>query len=172
MPNGNGKTPAGNPAGNNPSGSPLGPIKADGNGAPGSFKISSWTHYLSSAFGAGVHPSFKGSVTILYPFNFESVVDGNMVENKVEEEGRKNMGACGGNGPMRVMNGEVIEVGEMSFTIKLKNGEKERIDVLPCTKMNSNVANYKMKKGDEVIVKGTRKGYKKTEASQATCLEK
>ena len=85
VPNGNGETPAGNPAGNNPSGSPLGSIKNDGNGAPGWFKISNWTHYLSQAFGAGVHPSFKGSVTVLYPFNFESMVDGHMVENKREE---------------------------------------------------------------------------------------
>lgn len=54
VPNGNG-TGAGSPTGNNPSGSPLGPINTNGNGASGSFTVSSWTNYLSSAFGAGVH---------------------------------------------------------------------------------------------------------------------
>ena len=82
------------------------------------------------------------------------------------------MGACGGNGPMRVMDGEVVQVGEMSFRVQLKDGEVEDVDVLPCTKMNANVPDYKMKKGDEVVMKGMRKGYKKTEVTQATCLRK
>lgn len=63
IPNGNGETDAGNPLGNNPSGSPLGPIKNDGEGVSGSFIVPDWTHYLSMAFGSGVHPSFPGSVT-------------------------------------------------------------------------------------------------------------
>lgn len=73
---------------------------------------------------------------------------------------------------MRVMTGQVVAVEGMSFTIKLRNGEEEKVDVLPCTKMNANVPKYKMRKGDEVVMKGTKKGYKKTEASQATCLRK
>ena len=81
VPNGNGETDAGTPYGNNPSGSALGPVNTNGNGAPGSFKITSWTHYLSQAFGAGVHPSYRGSVTELFPFNFLSEVDGHMVNN-------------------------------------------------------------------------------------------
>jgi len=63
VPNGNLSTNPGTPYGNNPSGSPLGPINQNGNGAPGSFRVNSWTNYLSSAFGAGVHPSFPGSVS-------------------------------------------------------------------------------------------------------------
>lgn len=77
VPNGNGQTNAGTPYGNNPSGSPLGPIRTDGNGAPGSFTVNSWTNYLSSAYGAGVNPAFPGSVTRLFPFNFLSGVSGN-----------------------------------------------------------------------------------------------
>lgn len=80
MPNGNG-IGAGNPTGNNPSGSPLGPINTNGNGASGSFTVLNWTNYLSSAFGAGVHPSFPGSVTSLYPFNFLSTTSGNQGTN-------------------------------------------------------------------------------------------
>ena len=114
VPNGNGETPAGTPSGNNPSGSPLGPIKTDGNGAPGSFMITNWTHYLSSAFGAGVNPAFTGSVTRLYPFNFGSVVYDQKVVNTY--------GACGGNGPMRVGTGEVVEVSDESFKIRWSSG--------------------------------------------------
>jgi len=44
----------------------------NGDGAPGSFQIKSLTHYLSQAFGAGVNPSYAGSVTRLYPFNMLS----------------------------------------------------------------------------------------------------
>ena len=61
VPNGNG-VGAGTPTGNNPSGSPLGPVNTSGNGAFGSFTIPSWTNYLSSAYGAGVNPAFPGSV--------------------------------------------------------------------------------------------------------------
>lgn len=69
------------PKGNNPSGSPLGPVNTDGYGAPGEYVISDWTHYLSMAYGAGVDPNFKGSVTKLYPFSFSSMVHGNKVKN-------------------------------------------------------------------------------------------
>jgi hypothetical protein len=81
VPNGNLQTQPGTPFGNNPSGSPLGPIKVDGDGAEGYFTIKSWTHYLSQAFGSGVHPAFKGSVTKLFPFHFLSIVKGHRVEN-------------------------------------------------------------------------------------------
>lgn len=81
VPNGNGQTPAGTPYGNNPSGSPLGPVNTNTDGAPGSFVINDWTHYLSQAFGAGVHPAFTGSVNKIYPFNFFSTVSGKTVNN-------------------------------------------------------------------------------------------
>jgi len=61
VPNGLGNNP-GTPNGNNPSGSPLGPVRTNGNGAPGSFRISNWSNYLSTAYGAGVSPALIGSV--------------------------------------------------------------------------------------------------------------
>lgn len=99
MPNGNGQTNAGTPAGNNPSGSPLGPIQNNGNGAAGVYQISSWTNYLSQAYGAGVNPAFAGSVTALYPFSFSSVVRGNNVYNGVSNTniGNGNNNNNGGN---------------------------------------------------------------------------
>lgn len=142
VPNGNGETDAGTPYGNNPSGSALGPISTNGNGAPGSFQITSWTHYLSQAFGAGVHPSFRGSVTELFPFNFFSEVDGHSVNNNYQAQTGYQQGGCGGSGPVRAVSGEIIEVGEHSFKVRLHNGQIHNIAVSPCTRMNSNVANY------------------------------
>lgn len=135
VPNGNGETAAGTPFGNNPSGSALGPVKKDGDGAPGKFKISNWTHYLSMAYGSGVNPAFKGSVTTLYPFNFHSTVDGHNVHNNYETSN----GACGGNGPVRIASGTIVSIGEDNFTVKLENGEHYKIYLNPCTKMNANV---------------------------------
>ena len=108
VPHGDGSG-AGTPHGNNPSGSALGPIKTNGDGAPGSFKVTSWDHYLSQAFGSGVHPSFIGSVTELYPFNFHSEVDGHMVTNKAHLRGQGE--DCGGVEGDVIGSGEVISVG-------------------------------------------------------------
>ena len=87
----------------------------NGDGAPGSFTIKSLTHYLSQAFGAGVHPSFRGSVTRLYPFNMLSQVEGHTIHNNYESLN----GGCGGNGPLRVATGRVISVGDNSFRVQL-----------------------------------------------------
>ena len=176
VPNGNGQTPAGTPYGNNPSGSPLGPISQHGNGAPGEFVVKDWTHYLSLAFGRGVHPAFRGSVTKLYPFNFLSIVSGRTIRNEYDEivhekpKVQNNGGVCGGNGPVRAASGEVISIGQDGFKVRLDDGQVYDIHVSPCTKMNSNVAGYSMKMGDEAVVKGTQVGYSRMNASQVTCL--
>ena len=119
------------------------------------------------AYGSGVNPAFKGSVTSLYPFNFHSIVDGKSVHNGDHSE----EGACGGHGPVRITNGQIVSVEEHGFKIRLDNGEYFNIHVSDCTRMNANVPDYEMKKGDEAIVKGTRKGYNIVSASQMTCLE-
>ena len=127
VPNGKGKTNAGTPYGNNPSGSPLGPIQHGGSGAQGVFKIRNWHNYLSLAFGAGVHPAFRGSVTNLYPFNFLSVVEGHNIRNKYEEESsseeeESTEEVCEESPSPRVASGEVIEVGARGFKVRLANG--------------------------------------------------
>ena len=174
VPNGNGKTAAGVPYGNNAAGSPLGPIQQGGNGAPGEFRIRNWNNYLSLAFGQGVHPAFRGSVTKLYPFNFLSVVEGKNLWNNYGEEEKKEKKVeekCEeAPSSARVASGTVIEVGEKSFKVRLDNGQVYNINVDTCTKMNSNKANYKMQAGDEAIVKGSSEGYSKMKASQVTCL--
>lgn len=172
MPNGNGEG-SGNPFGNNPSGSALGPINNNGDGAPGSFEVKDFTHYLSMAFGAGVSPSHPYSVTKLFPFNFLSKVEGNTITNgnlRGDEQSGIESGVCGGYGPVRVATGEVISMEQDSFKVRLGTGEVLTIDVAPCTQMNANVANYSMQQGDEAIFKGVQRGINQMNASQVTCL--
>ena len=168
VPNGNGRTDPGTPYGNNPAGSALGPVDRSGSGAKGSFKIKDWTHYLSLAFGAGVHPAYIGSVTELFPFNFLSSVDGTYIENNYNY--KQQGGACGGNGPVRAISGTVSFIGEDSFKVRLDNGEEYDISIDPCTKLNSNIDGYKLSIGDEAIAKGAQKIGRSLGASQVTCL--
>lgn len=70
VPNGNGQTPAGTPAGNNPSGSPLGPVADRNQVVPGSpVVVGDLGTYLSQAYGAGVDPTKPSTVTTLYPIS-------------------------------------------------------------------------------------------------------
>jgi hypothetical protein len=70
VPNGNGVTPAGSPAGNNPSGSPLGPVADRNQVIPGSpVVVGDLGNYLSQAYGAGVDPTKPSTVTTLYPIS-------------------------------------------------------------------------------------------------------
>lgn len=125
VPHGNGRG-AGTPNGNNPSGSPLGHIQNGGNGAPGEYRIRNWYNYLSQAFGQGVHPAFRGSVTRLYPFNFLSIVDGNKIWNNYGAETGQEMKVeekkCEEASTARVASGKVVEVGETYFKVQLDNG--------------------------------------------------
>lgn len=184
VPNGNGKTNPGTPFGNNPSGSPLGPIQNNGNGAPGSFRINSWTNYLSSAYGAGVNPSFVGSVNELFPFNFLSNVSGNLVQGTNVVNGYGNIsnlngqngqigGGCGiaaGNINQRVATGVVVDVRDDSFDLRANDGQVYAIKVAPCTRLNANKPNFKLQKGHEAVVKGIANLSKEIQGDQITCL--
>lgn len=137
--------------------------------------MNSWLNYLSSAYGAGVNPSFPGSVTELFPFNFLSTVSGNVAQGTNILNGYGNIrgqtgqtgqagqggqttitgGGCGGNNlNQKVATGVVVEVREDSFDIRADDGQIYGIKVAPCTRLNANIANYKMKKGHQAVVKG------------------
>lgn len=101
VPIGDGATDAGIPAGNNPSGSPLGPT--DDQITEPSFPITSWVHYLSQAFGDGVHPKYTGIVNRLYGFEYLS-------QPNIRSSDRN--GVCGGNGPVRATSGRVTSIND------------------------------------------------------------
>lgn len=166
VPNGNGKTFAGTPHGNNPSGSPLGPVAVDKDGAPGAFLIKDWTHYLSQAFGAGIHPAYTGSVTELFPFNFLSEVTGNKVKNTYGQL----RGGCGGAGPIKAFTGKVMAIRDSNFDVELSSGEKYTVSIEPCTRLSSNKKGYEMGLGNEVVVKGKLKSNSLIAGTEAICL--
>ena len=68
--NGNGQTPAGTPAGNNPSGSPLGPVPVR-NEVQGENRVvvGDLSTYLSRAYQAGVDPARPETVSSVYPLS-------------------------------------------------------------------------------------------------------
>lgn len=169
VPNGNGQG-AGTPYGNNPSGSALGTISTNGNGAPGSFTISSWTNYLSQAYGAGVNPAFSGSVTELYPFSFSSVVSGNNLMNNIRGASGGVISSCGGSQPVVSTTGVVSAVRDTSFDITTSNGSVSTVNVAPCTTLNSNRANYIISSGDVAVVKGTQQSSNVYNSQSVTCL--
>lgn len=146
VPNGNGNG-AGTPAGNNAAGSALGPVRNDGNGAPGAFRVNNWTNYLSTAYGAGVSPAFLGSVNELFPFNFLSGVSGNqasntnVLNNYPGLRGRR----CGAaNVARNVVTGVVVEVRADGFDVRDQQGQVHNVAVAPCTQLNANVPNFKL----------------------------
>ncbi len=171
VPNGNGNTFAGTPIGNNPSGSPLGPVYQGGDGAPGTFTGINWVNYLSQAYGAGISPAFRGSVTNLFPFSFSSVVSGNTVYNNIRGAAGSSgsgsgsgsaSGGCSGNSgsstnlPLVSRTGVVVAVRDTSFDLKLEDGSIVTVNVGPCSSLNSNKENYKIVSGDIALVKGTQ----------------
>lgn len=161
VPNGGG-VGAGTPWGNNPSGAALGSPIATG-GVQGSFKVNSWTNYLSSAFGAGVQPAWPGTVTELFPFSFLSTVNGNVVING-------GSGGCGGSAPAFITTGVVTAVRSDSFDVRNNEGQTVNVGVAPCTKLNSNRPNFVMEQGATAVVKGWGSGNQIT-ANQVTCLK-
>ena len=168
VPNGNGLTDAGTPYGNNPSGSALGPIKNNGNGAPGSFQIPNWTNYLSQAYGAGVNPAFSGSVNNLYPFTFSSTVSGNTVSNGGNL--RQDTQTCNG-GQVRSITGTVRSMTANSFVLEEYDGTLTTISVAPCTQLTANIPNYTLRSGDVAVVKGSVQSSRTVLMGQSvTCL--
>lgn len=149
VPNGNGNTNPGTPNGNNPSGSPLGPVAQTG-GVSGAFTISSWTNYLSQAYGAGVNPAFSGSVTALYPFSFSSVVRGNNVYNNIRDSSSSSTStttsACNPTStiPSASTTGVIVAVRDNSFDLQQNDGSVVTVNVAPCTSLNANKSGYKI----------------------------
>ena len=79
VPNGNGETEAGSPAGNNPSGSPLGPVESSNVSARDiqNRRGGSLTHYLSGAYASGSDPARPETANRLFPFSIYALNRGN-----------------------------------------------------------------------------------------------
>lgn len=102
VPNGNGVTPSGSPAGNNPSGSPLGPVLERNEVQPGSsVVVGDLNSYLSQAYGAGVDPTKPSTVSTLYPLSSLTIqaLTGQSPSGVFNPDGTFVTGGAAGSGP-------------------------------------------------------------------------
>ena len=141
VPNANG-VGRGAPSGNNPAGSPLG----QATGSATRIKIDNWTHYLSSAFGKGIHPSLDENINYLYPFTMEA-------QNGL----RGSNNVCDQNGPVRAIEGTITGVRNGAIDVHA-NGQDYNVQYAGCTRFAANQPNYQPKAGDKMVAKGTTRG--------------
>lgn len=140
VPNGNG-VGAGFPYGNNAAGAALGPATR---GAE-LIRISDWTHYLSVAFGQGIHPAFDANVNTLYPMSVTSTGLRTTASSSV----------CSGQGQIRSVTGSITGLSGSSFAMTTQDGGVYQMNYGPCTQMSSNQQGHQLQIGDQVIAKGT-----------------
>ena len=135
IPNGLGQTDAGQPAGNNPSGSALGPVKERHEVAVGSkVAIGDLANYLSQAYGAGVDPTRPSTVTYLYPLSVVTIeaitgqseigvfnADGEFVPAHKQKNGLSDFG-CSNDENMMEGEGRVKSVQGRCIKIEMADG--------------------------------------------------
>ena len=64
---------------------------------------------------------------------------------------------CGGNGPVRSVQGTITEIGNGHITINA-GGQNYQLNIGSCTNLTSNQSGYQMRAGDNIIAKGTQAG--------------
>lgn len=72
----------------------------------------------------------------------------------------------------QVATGSIASITDDGFVLQTRDGKSLKIQVNPCTRLNSNKADYKMKYGDQAIVRGymSKRDRKAVESVQITFL--
>lgn len=166
VPNGQGQTNVGTPAGNNAAGSALGPVRSVNQIVPGSpVVIGDLRYYLSSAYGVGVDPTRPASVTTLYPLStltLEALTgqsqagvfnpDGSFVSSTSTSGSAPFGGAsipesylasysCGTSSNVVQGQGQVLGVQPGMIRVSGNNGQELHLNVASCSNLNSNKEN-------------------------------
>lgn len=143
VPNGNGLTNAGTPAGNNPSGSPLGPV----GGQNTQVTIGDLNSYLSSAYRAGVDPARPSTITNLYPLSVSTIntIAGNSAQN-LYSFGCNAANTVTGQGVVHSVQPGVIQVDTSSGLVGLQ--------VSGCTNLETTTRGQVLGSGDRVYYRG------------------
>ena len=182
IPNGLGETEAGTPAGNNPSGSPLGPVKVRNEVHPGAkVAIGDLSNYLSNAYGAGVDPSKPSTVSFLYPLSVVTIEaitgqnpagvfnpDGTFVSSYPEDEdtGLADFD-CGKKADVQ---GEATVKSVQKGAIKVDwNGSEIALEIASCTQLESTKENNIITTYDKIYFKGVFNG-KSVGLEKLTCV--
>lgn len=100
--------------------------------------------------------------------------NGNAVNNNGDQNGQ-NGGGCSRSSYMnqKVTTGVVVQVRPDSFDIKANDGQIYSINVAPCTRLNANKPDFKLKNGHQAVVKGITNvsSLNEIQGDQITCLE-
>ena len=173
VPNGLGETDAGTPAGNNPSGSPLGPVKVRNEVPAGSkVQIGDLANYLSQAYGAGVDPTKPSTVSFLHPLSVVTLeaITGKSQIGIFNPDGSfrpahkgKNVGGGGKLSDFSCNNYSNIEEGEgrvrsvQNRAIVVEtSGRLEKLEISSCTQLESTKPNHVLTTYDKVYFRGNR----------------
>lgn len=196
VPNGNGQINAGTPTGNNPRGSPLGPLAINNNqNSNNPFpqdanKIDSFNNYLSSAYAQGVDPAAPSSVTRNFPFTiYRSSLNPSTqlrLANQapyMSPEGQQIAGltidnngvlsytgdfSCG-SAPSELINGVIKATGNNVFNVMTDEGKMYVVKVGSCSQAIANSPNYNLSVGDRIKLAGQGAGVNVMNLYQATC---
>lgn len=161
VPNGNGLTPAGTPAGNNPSGSPLGAV-----GGPQSSQVTigDLNSYLSSAYRAGVDPARPSTVTNLYPLSVTTIssIAGDAAQNLYSFDCAA--GSVTGQGAVHSVQPGMIRVDTNSGMVDLQ--------IAGCTNLETTTKGQVLGTGDMVYYRGSPVSGKQgvIQAQSLTCV--
>lgn len=198
VPNGNGLTPSGLPAGNNPSGSPLGAVPERNEVAPGSpVVVGDLSSYLSQAYGASVDPTKPSTVSSLYPlssltvqaltgqsnsgiFNPDGSFTGSQngalnglsgLPGRATGSGSNPLSSfsCNGQSGLTQGQGVVTSVQPGKIILTLQNGNKLTLNIAGCSNLNAVRQNYSITPQTPVYYKGVQTT-QGVNLSQLTCV--
>ena len=188
VPNGLGETDAGNPPGNNPSGSPLGPVKERNEVPPGAkVQIGDLRNYLSQSYGAGVDLARPSTVSYLYPlsvvtieaitgksevgiFNPDGTFRSSYPKEKVDEKGELPKFDCTNSNDLVQGEATVKSVQKGAIKIQLKNGDHMFLEISSCTKLESTKEHNVITTYDKVFFKGNKNAWGTVELQKLTCV--
>ena len=193
VPNGNGVSTAGTPTGNNPRGSPLGPLVVNNPSnnpnayAQASSQITDYSNYLSSAYANGVDPTRPETLTQSYPFSVYRPL-GAQLRNQATlvpitgPDGTPLVGISNVDGvpsytgdfscssaPNALINGLITQVGNNVVTIKGSDQKEYVARIGSCTQASADRKNYTMSVGDQIQFSGQKTGNQVLNVYQARC---
>lgn len=164
VPNGNGVNP-GSPAGNNPSGSPLGPVAVNQGGAVNTQQVTigDLNSYLSTAYGAGVDPARPSTVTTLYPLSTLTI-------NAITGGSGLNSFGCQPSGQVVTGSGVVQSVNPGYITINTGNGPMN-LNIAGCSNLESTQQGQVLGAGNQIYYRGAAAPSNSVNVHSLTCTK-
>lgn len=167
VPNGNGQTNVGTPIGNNPSGSPLGPIRIRNEVDPSrQIIVGDISSYLSRAYGAGVDPSKPSTVSTVYPLSVATlqtlVAQGttgilNADPNyQYPSNGIYGFGCSGGNSDLTYGQGTIYSVQPGMIQVRDQVGGLVNLRVGGCSNLEATQSGHILGLQDTVYYRGVQ----------------